>query len=1781
MATKNYYERNNIQSTAELADSTVNESNATPYSDGYSGNAEATADTYSKVGNYAATAASGDIYEPDDDPNQASRITVGSTQTHSLSAGDVDWVFFEVSSSGQYTIETTGSGDTKMWLYQLNGSSLIQLASDDDSGDSLNAKIIRTLSSGTYFVKVSAYYSSTAINSYGIKLTFPTGTSSTVSADSYENDNSRFTAKVLSVGSTQQRSIHSASDTDWIKFTVANDGFYSIVTSGGDTIMELYSLEGQYFGRNDDRGNGDYGSQAIVQLYANTSYYAKVTSYGDKTFNYTVSLSSGIVADTYESNNDNSRTTTSTSLEVGRAQEHTIHSASDVDWIKVSLSESDSYAFTVSTSDRDAGKMSLEVYNSSGSKMAYQSGTNPYCYGSLSAGTYYIKVSSATSGIAAGAYKVAVSKNDLSNIAFDSYENDDCLEDAAVLTMSSTQTSVSQTRKLSSYTESGEVKADQDWIRFTPSVTGLYSFAVTGTSALTSIDLWSYAEQDDSMLLPVANNSNINPYVESYLIAGNTYYAVVSSDYPRLYVPTYTFTATRKATYTAEQDTYENDNSASTASVLTIGNTQVHSLHTTSDVDWMKFTPSTSGYYTFYTGARNGNAGDGDIMMGLYDASGKLLIYDDDGFTGYNAMLSYQLSAGTTYFLCALSARENQLVPHYTVSVASGIVEDTYDIYMDERSVVDNTIENAIYLELGAVQSHSIHSSSDVDWVGFWVEESGYYTIQTEGNGDTIITLYDEDQDFLTINDDGGIGRNASLTMQLQAYSIYYAKVSSYQNSLISNYTLSLTKASGGSGDAYESDNTYTTAKGIVAGETQARSIHAAGDVDWVKIRPIQSGAYQIQTTGDGDMKLDLYAADGRTLLSSDDDSGVGLNARIGCDLNANTDYYIKAYTYNTGTIISDYGLSVSLLVGSELGDEYENDNNPTTAKAIALGTTQTHSIHIAGDVDWITFTPTVSAEYTIQTVGSGLNCDTQLYLYTSLANAQSNTYLQWDDDSGADRNALISRVLTAGTTYYIKAKAWDTYTIPSYGLKVTQNNGSGASSSVNGDEYENDNASGNCKPIAVGREYTHSIHVQSDTDWVRFYTHQTGTYTIQTTGDSDMSFIVYKREPGGPLVPYENGQAISYGGAAKNALYRVNLETNNWYYVRVTTNNRATTSSSYGIRVDIDSSSVAGDQYEKQGGKTNDNAPSRANWLTLGYHQVHSIHTPGDVDWIAYKAANSSEIVFSAENEEAKEMRLYVYQQEANGTLTYLKESTIGSYGNSSVILSTDSGKTYYVRAQAVSSTQKVNTYSLYATYVKDLYEEDNTSSKATLLELGTPQTHNIHTRGDEDWYKIVVTTAGTYEFETSGQGDTYGILYQNRNGNNTVIAQAGNGGAGANMKISKSLSAGTYYLRVTGENNSLVEDYSIFCRRPITQYNEPNDSKSNATALTLNASKTGSFHTVSDVDYFKITASQAGTYKLTTNSSSVSVELTAGNQTVRGTGSATITLNSGTIIYAKLHNSNQDLMESYTVKAEYTAPTSSNRAENYVVLFAGGGGVESNKVRYYVNFARVYNLLVQNYDIPKDHIYVLYADGTSGSADLIVNGSLMTSDMSYANGSHVYEASKTNLQRVMNELAGKTDSNDHLMVYVFDHGYDPDDGNSNSRGKEVICPWQFNRVSDGITGQEFNSLVSKVKAGYQTYLFAQCYAGGILDALNFSRSGIKTYGAAADTHYSGSTSYTNSSGASVAGFEYEVERALSSEIQNTREFDKFVITDNYARRSGDDDPYAKGDNFQIFAQA
>jgi Zn-dependent metalloprotease len=119
---------------------------------------------------------SGDSYEPDDSSVQATNITSGSPQTHSIyPLGDEDWLTFTLASSSEVLLETSGTNgnDTRMWLYDSN---LSQIEYNDDGGAGYFSLIDRVcdtdeLPIGTYYVKIDDYGDNSIISSYDLSLT--------------------------------------------------------------------------------------------------------------------------------------------------------------------------------------------------------------------------------------------------------------------------------------------------------------------------------------------------------------------------------------------------------------------------------------------------------------------------------------------------------------------------------------------------------------------------------------------------------------------------------------------------------------------------------------------------------------------------------------------------------------------------------------------------------------------------------------------------------------------------------------------------------------------------------------------------------------------------------------------------------------------------------------------------------------------------------------------------------------------------------------------------------------------------------------------------------------------------------------------------------------------------------------------------------------------------------------------------------------------------------------------------------------------------------------------------------------------------------------------------------------------------------------------------------------------------------------------------------------------------------------------------------------------------
>ncbi len=241
----------------------------------------------------------GDDYEPDDDATQATSISSGQSQTHSIvPVGDEDWLALTLSSPSDVVIETSGlSGDTRLWLYD---SGLTEIAFNDDGGEGTFSYIEHTaLPSGTYYIKVDEYNNNDEIESYDVSLT-ATPTEDENAGDAYEPDDEWTEATPISDEQVQTHSIFPVGDVDWVQFTLDTASDVVIETSGqsGDTRLWLYDSDLTEISSNDDGGDGMFSLIEQAELPGGT-YYVKVTEYNnnDEIESYTISLSVTVIED--------------------------------------------------------------------------------------------------------------------------------------------------------------------------------------------------------------------------------------------------------------------------------------------------------------------------------------------------------------------------------------------------------------------------------------------------------------------------------------------------------------------------------------------------------------------------------------------------------------------------------------------------------------------------------------------------------------------------------------------------------------------------------------------------------------------------------------------------------------------------------------------------------------------------------------------------------------------------------------------------------------------------------------------------------------------------------------------------------------------------------------------------------------------------------------------------------------------------------------------------------------------------------------------------------------------------------------------------------------------------------------------------------------------------------------------------------------------------------------------------------------------------------------------
>ena len=485
-------------------------------------------------------------------------------------------------------------------------------------------------------------------------------------------------------------------------------------------------------------------------------------------------------------------------------------------------------------------------------------------------------------------------------------------------------------------------------------------------------------------------------------------------------------------------DAYEPDNSASAAKTISNGQTQNRTLPS-GDADWAKFTVGPGGA-TNVRLAAGSTASDTYADLWLYDGNLQVLASDVSAWGTLATIAVASLPAGTYYVRV-----EGSIIDAYTLNaswVAAGPTPDAYEY--DGGATAAKAISN------GQTQNHSMHVAGDVDWVKFTIGAAGASNVRVEtsgASGDTHMWLFGPNNasTLVAYDNDNGTGSFSLITRDALAAGTYYVGIrENGDNATIAAYTVkvSWTPPSVPSGDAYEYDGSATAAKAIASGQTQNHSMHAAGDVDWVKFTVPSGGAANVlvETAGaSGDTHMWLFGPNNAgTLVAYNDDRGGGnLFSLISKAALAPGTYYLGIREYGDNATIAAYTVKVSWTTASTpVGDAYEFDGYATQAKVIAIGQTQNRSILPAGEVDWAKFTVGAGGATNVRLETAGASGDTQMWLFGP--NNASTLVAYNDDKGGGNYFSLITRASLAPGTYYIGIREYgNDGIIPAYTLQA------------------------------------------------------------------------------------------------------------------------------------------------------------------------------------------------------------------------------------------------------------------------------------------------------------------------------------------------------------------------------------------------------------------------------------------------------------------------------------------------------------------------------------------------------------------------------------------------------------------------------------------------------------------------------------------------------------------------------------------------------------------------
>lgn len=690
------------------------------------------------------------------------------------------------------------------------------------------------------------------------------------------------TTATLAIGGNATVTIDAPFDHDWYAVSLTAGTTYRFTLAGTAPnslpgIYGIYNASGTYVDGYSVAANSGTSSTATTIFTPTTSGTYYIDAFSNFEGDYTLSAATD-TADV------KANTTTTATVAVGGSVTGDIGSATDIDWIAVTLVGGTSYTIKMQGKGTDALTLAdpliSGIYNSTGTVIADtysddEDGSDAFItFRAPASGTYYIAAEGY--GAALGTYSVSVTQ-----IAADVGQT---TSTATALTMNSSTTGTI------------EDASDVDW----------YSVSLAAGTTY-------YVKQQGSA---TSNGTLYDPLLNGLHDATGTYITgTMNDDFGTLRDSAVVYTAAASGTHFISTGGFddstgtfkvsiENDAGTSTATAWAMSGAGSFggTIGSASDMDWYKFSLVTSTSYVFKM--------TGDASLGTPSIARVL--------NSVPAALSPVLStSGNTSIARIIPTAAGD---HYVELDNVGTATGTFVLTMQEEP--GDTMATAKRIITGVPTWEAIDDPTDIDWFSVNLAENMSYAIKmlgtSSGNGGTLSDPFitslrvttgatTTSQVLAGTDNSTGYGNDSVMryTVPSGATNTYYV-VADPAGAVTGTYTIQVDIEAGASN---------STSIAVQVGGSITAAIDDATDQDWYAVTLVAGRTYRFdaKSTGGTGSLVDTYINGIRNSAgtvqtnTTQDGGGSGLDASVSFTPSASGTYYVNI----------DNGVSNSSAVGT------------------------------------------------------------------------------------------------------------------------------------------------------------------------------------------------------------------------------------------------------------------------------------------------------------------------------------------------------------------------------------------------------------------------------------------------------------------------------------------------------------------------------------------------------------------------------------------------------------------------------------------------------------------------------------------------------------------------------------------------------------------------------------------------------------------------------------------------------------------------------------------------